>query len=193
MTKYEILLKSGLTVFSINDLMTLWTASSRRAVLESVKGYLKRGKLFRIYQGIYSLSTDYDQLELPQKIFPPCYISYYSALAWHGIIFQYYSDIHLFASNAKVVQLGKQRFVFHQVKPVVLFNQLGVESVDNYLMASRERAICDSLYLSSNLAFDNLNGVDWSKLKEIAQIYNNKRLLKDIKQLITLQKVSDVR
>ena len=51
-------------------------------------------------------------------------------------------------------------------------------------MAGPERAICDSLYLFPNLAFDNLNSVNTQKLSQIATIYHNKRLIQSVKKLI---------
>ena len=53
----------------------------------------------------------------------------------------------------------------------------------NYMIASKERAICDRLYLSKNYYFDNLENVNLEKLEIISEIYN-KRVILDIKKLI---------
>jgi hypothetical protein len=52
------------------------------------------------------------------------------------------------------------------------------------LVASKERAICDVLYLFADYYFDYLEDVDTDKLLEIAQIYNNKRLILSVKKLL---------
>ncbi|MDP3381306.1 MAG: hypothetical protein Q8S84_07580 [bacterium] len=51
------------------------------------------------------------------------------------------------------------------------------------MIASKERAVCDRIYLSKNYYFDNLESINLEKLEEISQIYN-KRVILEIKKLI---------
>lgn len=184
MTKYDLLIKSNYNVFNVDDLVAIWASSNRRDVLESIKGYINREKVFNIFKGVYVLDKNYNKFELAQKLYTPSYITYYSALAVHGIIFQKYSDIHLFASNSKKIVVDGQKYIFHKMKTKVLMNQKGLDVIDNYTLASPERSICDSLYLNKRLTFDNLRNIKKEKLQEISRIYNNKRLEKDILQLL---------
>ena len=61
---------------------------------------------------------------------------------------------------------------------------MGITNKGCYMMASRERAICDRLYLSPQYYLDSLDGVDLDKLAELSQIYN-KRVIRTVQQLIS--------
>jgi predicted transcriptional regulator of viral defense system len=184
MTKYNLLLKSNKNVFTVDDLVLLWSSEDRRKALESVKGYIRAGKLFSVHKGVYSLDEEYSRFELAQKLYTPSYISYLTALAFHGIVFQYYEDIHLFAENSKNIEVGNEKYIFHKAKDRVLYNDKGIIQIDNYNIASPERAVCDSLYLNPNIGFDNLEQIDENKLTQISMIYENKLLIKRVSKLI---------
>ncbi len=185
MTKYDRLIKSGFEVFNVDDLAILWAAKNRRTVLESIKGYIKRGKIYKIYKGIYAINKDYDKCALAQKLFTPSYITYYTALAKHGIIFQHYHEIHMFSVNSKIYEIHNQKYVFHKIKLEVLYNQKGIIVENNYSIATPERALCDSLYLNHTMSFDNLRNINVKELKIMSEIYKNKRLENDVQKLIT--------
>lgn len=184
-TKYDLLIQTNKNIFNVDDLVAIWQSSKRRDALESIKGYIQRGKVFNLYKGIYSLRKDIDNFELAQKLYTPSYISYYSALALHGIIFQKYSDIHLCALNSKTIKINEQKFIYHKVKKSILYNRRGFLSEENYIIASPERAICDSLYLNKNITFDNLRNLDRKKILDISKFYQNKRLEKNIEKLFS--------
>jgi hypothetical protein len=76
------------------------------------------------------------------------------------------------------------KFKFYKIKDSVLLNQLWLEHKKNYIIANKERAICDRIYLSKNYYFDSLEWVDFEKLEEISKIYNNKRVILEVKKLI---------
>lgn len=183
-TRYELLVKSGLKVFNTDDLVALWKTENRRDALESIKGYVNRGKMFNPFKGIYTFALNYEALELAQKLYPPSYITYYTALAKHGLIFQQYKEIHLFGNKTKKFEINGEEYLFHKVKEEILLNEEGIIQENNYSIASPERAVCDSLYLNNNIAFDNLRNIDVQKMLKIGKLYSNKRLEKDIEKLI---------
>ena len=182
-TKYDLLIQTNKNIFNVDDLVAIWQSAKRRDALESIKGYIRRGKIFNPYKGIYSLSKDFNYFELAQKLFTPSYISYYSALALHGIIFQKYNDIHLCALASKVIEINERKIIYHKIRKSILYNQRGLSSEKNYLIASPERAVCDSLYLNKNITFDNSRNLKKEKMLSISKIYQNKRLERDIEQL----------
>ena len=184
MTRLEILQKTESNIFTTDDLAVLWEVSDRRDVIESVKDYIRRERMHSIKKGIYSLNKEYDINELAQKLISPSYISYFTALAAHGIIFQKYSEIHSFALYSKNFTVRDQKYIYHKMSERILYTQEGILNEKNYTIASPERAICDSLYLNKNIAFDNLRNIDIKKSGEISNIYQNKRLEVDIKKLI---------
>ncbi|MBD3300528.1 MAG: hypothetical protein GF347_04200 [Candidatus Moranbacteria bacterium] len=184
MTKITELLKARQKILTIQDLGVIWRENDRKKLIEAIKYYLRKGDLKKIKKGIYYIEKDFDDFELAQKIVPVSYISFYTALNKHGVVFQYYKNIHSMALKTKNVKVEDKIFKYHQIKSDIFFNSLGIEQKENYLIASKERAICDSLYLKPKLAFDNLSGLDVEKLLKIAGIYENQNLLKEIKKLI---------
>ena len=51
------------------------------------------------------------------------------------------------------------------------------------MIASKERAFLDIMYINKDYYFDNLIGIDWDKVFKILPIYNNKRMTKKIKEI----------
>lgn len=194
MTKIEKLLIHPNSVHTTQDLSVIWNITNKKDLWNVIRYYLRTKKLTRIHKGIYAkLPTTslkpYTSFELGQKLITPSYISFYTALAKHGIISQYYESIHLAALISKSLQVDNQTFVYHKIKDSVFYDPTGIEDQTIYQMAGPERAICDSLYLFPNLAFDNLDSIDTQKLSQIATIYHNKRLIQSVKKLIkTIQK-----
>ncbi len=183
MTKTEKLLASGFKLFTVQDLMTIWNISEKEKLWSLIRYYLRAGKLKKVYKGIYSIG-EYDELELAQKLLKPSYISFYTALVFHGISFQYYDSVHAMALVSKKAAVNNKQFVYHKLKEKVFYNSLGIENKKAYVLAGPERAVADSLYLAPTLAFDNLDKVNKQKLKEVVKIYDNKALEKRVNLLI---------
>lgn len=187
MTKYEILFKSGQRVFNTQDLFALWKIKDKTALYSIIQYYVRTGKLKKIYKGTYALG-EYTSEEFGQKIVVLSYVSFYTALAAHGIIFQFYDEYHFMATISKKISTLENIFVYHKLNEEIFFDSRGIEDLGTYQMASPERAICDSLYLVPGLAFDSLNGVDLDELLDLATIYNNVRLLKEIRDIVTIER-----
>lgn len=181
MTKIEILLRSSQTVFTVSDLAVLWQISERKKLWEVIKYYVRKKRLQKVYRGIYVIDPHYSPLELVVNLLPPAYISLETALGIHGINIQYQSDIHAISLTSKVITLPTgSRCVFHQVKDFILFDQTGLQQEKNFLLASPERAICDTFYLHPHFVFDNVHIVNTQKLLEVVTIYHNQSLKKRI-------------
>jgi predicted transcriptional regulator of viral defense system len=179
-SNYEILLKDKATVFDTTDLTMLWGYSGSNKASELARYYTNKNKLFRLRQGLYSVVDNPDPYLVAQKLLCPSYISFYTALRHHGVIFQWYETVFSAALSPKVIKIGDQRYQYNQLKSSILFNPLGIEQHDGYNMASIERAICDTLYTFPAASFDNLRAVDPIKLVAIAKIYNKPKLYKSL-------------
>jgi predicted transcriptional regulator of viral defense system len=179
-TNYEILLKDKATVFDTTDLRLLWGYAGDDKASELARYYTNKNKLFRLRQGLYSVVDNPDPYLVSQKLLCPSYISFYTALRHHGIIFQWYETVFSAALHPKMIRIGEQGYQYNQLKASVLFNPLGIEQHKGYNMASIERAICDTLYIFPNASFDNLRSVDPDKLVAIAKIYNSPKLYKSL-------------
>lgn len=187
MTKAELLLSSSQTVFTVDDLAVLWQMTDRSRLWESIKYYLRTNRLHSIQRGVYALSEDYSPFEAAVKLFPPAYISYTSALAYHGAFFQYSSEIHVMAQASKRLKvMSGQVFIYHQLKNYILLNQIGIEKLDGYWMATLERAICDTSYLVPSFVFEHLDNVNPQILEQLSKFYGNKSLQNRIKRIISI-------
>jgi len=179
-SKIEQLLESNQKVFSIEDLAHIWSENDFVKVKELAGYYADNNRIFRIKNGLYSVIEKPDILEVAQHLVSPSYISYHTALSIHGINFQFYSDIHCISHRKRIIKVQGSTVIYHQIKPEILFNPIGIMAEKGYNLASPERAMCDSLYLSPGLGFDNLNKINVETLFEIAEIYSNKTLVKSL-------------
>jgi hypothetical protein len=100
-----------------------------------------------------------------------------------GINFQYYQKIFVASYLSREIKTNEQMYYYRKIKDSILTNSLGLESKDNYSIASPERAFLDVIYLNKDYHFDNLSILNWDKVFEILSIYgNNKRMNKTLRQ-----------
>jgi len=180
----NLILRSNKSVFSFTDIALLWQDSSQAARVR-LNYYLKKGYLYKPCKGFYAKDEDYSYLELGNKIYTPSYISFETVLIEAGIIFQTSSKICLASYLSREIQVSKQAYIFHKIKDNVLTSPEGLELRDNYFVASFERAFLDTLYIYKNYYFDNLEVLNWNKVKEMVPIYNNKRLEREVKNYLS--------
>ncbi|MCX6736984.1 MAG: hypothetical protein NTW73_02805 [Candidatus Parcubacteria bacterium] len=176
------LMKSKKTVFTFKDLLLLWKETNVNFVKKKIHRYVKAGKMNSIRKGIYSKDKDYDKYELATKIYTPSYISLETVLGAAGVTFQFYGQIFVISYQTKEIKIDEQKYSYKKIKDTILTNQTGIESRENYNIASPERAFLDVIYLYKNYYFDNPSILDWNKVYEILPIYgNNKRMIKTVK------------
>ena len=177
-----VLLRSPQTIFSTKDAALLWNENDNSVVTDRLKKYVKSGKLFRAYRGLYAKDQKFDQFELATRIYTPSYVSFETVLTREGVNFQYYGNIFVASYINREINVGEQKITFVRMKDYVLSNTVGIEHKDGYAIASRERAFLDRVYVSKDYHFDNLANLNWDKVFEILPIYHNKRLDKKIKE-----------
>lgn len=178
----ETLLRSPQTIFSTKDAALLWNENDNSIVTDRLKKYVKSGKLFRAYRGLYAKDQKFDYFELATRIYTPSYISFETVLTREGVNFQYYGNIFVASYINREILIGEQKVTFVRTKDYVLSNTSGIEHTDGYAIATRERAFLDRVYVSKDYHFDNLANLNWDKVFEILPIYHNKRLDKKVKQ-----------
>ena len=170
------------TVFSFKDLLLQWGQSSTPTQLAAKINYrVKHGDLYQIRRGLYAKNTNYNHLELATKILTPAYISFETVLSAAGINFQYYGQIFVASYQTRTITCDKESYIFKQIKSTILTNNTGIETHQNYAIASPERAFLDTVYLNTQYHFDNLEPLNWDKVYEILPIYGgNKSMLKRV-------------
>lgn len=177
------LLKSRLTVFSTEDLVLLWQISNQNYLKAKIYRLVKDKKLVRLRNGLYVLDKNYNPEELANKLLLPSYISFETALAAAGIVFQYDSRIYSAAAQSRQITCDNRYFVYRKIKESALRNNIGIEQINNCVIATPERAVVDTLYLMPDFYFDNLDNIDWDLCFGIAQVFQNKSLILRIKTL----------
>ena len=171
------LMRSKKTVFTFKDLILLWGESDVNFVKKKIHRYVKAGKMNAVRKGIYSKDKNYDKYELATRIYTPSYISLETVLGAAGITFQLYGQIFVASYTTKEIECNGQKYSYNKIKDTILTNQAGVESRENYNIASQERAFLDVIYLNKDYHFDNLSALNWEKVREILPIYGgNKRM-----------------
>jgi len=177
------LMRSKKTVFTFKDLILLWGESDVNFVKKKIHRYVKSGKMNSVRKGIYSKDKNYDKYELATKIYTPSYVSFETVLGQAGITFQHYNQIFVASYTKREITADDQKYSYKRIKDTILTNPAGIESKDNYSIATPERAFLDVVYLNKDYHFDNLNPLNWDKVFEILQIYGgNKRMEKMVKK-----------
>lgn len=172
------LLKTKKTVFRKRDIANILDFRSEGAIDKFLYRAKRSWDILHIQRWIYVLD-DYDKKELSCKLRQKSYISLETVLLWEGIIFQHYDTIFSVSDDSRVLNVDDWQYSYSKIHDDILLNPLGIYHKNNYSIASKERAVCDKLYLSSGYYFDNLEGIDFEKLEQISKIYN-KRLQKEI-------------
>ncbi|MBI2995122.1 MAG: hypothetical protein HYY52_00215 [Candidatus Melainabacteria bacterium] len=170
------------TVFTFKDISLIWGETETDLVKSKINYYVKTGKLYAIRRGIYAKDKNYDRLELGTKIYTPSYVSLQTILEEEGIIFQYHKSIFVISYQTREITCGGNRIVYKKIKDIVLSNKTGLEKMEGYFVASKERAFLDTLYLYGEYYFDNLKPIKWDLCFQILPIYKNKNLAKRLKK-----------
>ena len=176
------ILKSKKTVFTFKDISILWGLTDRRSAVAGINYYVSTGDLYRIRRGIYAKDKDYDKVELASRIYTPAYVSFETVLARAGMIFQYYSQIFVASYLTRELIIDGQTYVYRKIKDTVLTDAAGVLNQDGTAIATKERALLDTIYINTDYHFDNIGALDWHKVFDILPLYNNKRMAKKVRE-----------
>lgn len=180
MNKKDIfeIFRSKSTVFTFKEISLMLGETNLNLFKRRVNHYVKTGRLLSPRKGIYAKDKNYDPFELATKIFTPSYISLETVLLKEGVIFQYYKSIFVISYLSREIVCNKQKYVFKKLKNIALNNTKGIKKKENCLVASKERAFLDAIYLYGNYHFDNLRTINWDICFRLAPIYDNKSLIK---------------
>lgn len=186
MTKGDYLqsiLRSKKTVFTIKDVSLLWQDVDTNAAKSRLNYYVRTGNLYRIRRGIYAKSKSYEKLDLATRICTPSYVSFETILLKEGIIFQYQTTITLASYCSRTIEVDNQKYSYQKIKEDVLLNPLGILHEKETSIASKERALLDTLYIHADYHFDNTRLLDWNVVFTMLPMYDNKRMQKKVHSL----------
>jgi predicted transcriptional regulator of viral defense system len=141
---------------------------------------------------------------IANRIYAPSYISFESALSWHGLIPEgVFSITSATSKKTKTFYTPQGTFIYHHLKPQLHFGYR-LERIENqvYKMAELEKVLLDYLYLHSEMKAvedfeawrintDQLNReLDREKLQKYLSLFSNKALNERVERL--LKYVEDV-
>ncbi|MCX6808490.1 MAG: hypothetical protein NTW50_02380 [Candidatus Berkelbacteria bacterium] len=178
-----LLYRSNKTVFSVKDLALMWQVNNPNYLKTKINRLIKTGKIYFIRKGFYSLDNNYDKIELANKMIIPSYLGLYSVLAKEGVNFQYDSRIYSVTNQSRTINVENTSYIYRKIADSALLNPIGLNFLGNKTIATKERTIADTLYLSPDFTFDKLVDVDWTLCLQIAKIYKSKKLILQIKKL----------
>lgn len=157
-------------VFHARDLANLWQIKSNNTLYTTLKRYVQRGLLFRVYKGLYSLvpTGEISPWLLGIKaLHEYSYVSTETVLIEAGIIQQNIDWITLVSSKSKKFSLGKNNYWSRQLADKFLFNPMGVVERDGVFVANLERAVADLLYFNQKAYLDGASQINWKKVKKL--------------------------
>src|SRR3989339_644008 len=133
------------TYFSINDIRKFYKGEMKSLPV-IISRLEKKGILKKIIKGYYTFDLnllDYEDFACTYK--RPSYISLEYALYHHGLIDQLPETITLITSGkSQTINTNEKILEYSHIKRDLFF---GYEIVGNMLMATKEKAILDELYL----------------------------------------------
>ncbi len=157
--KLDQLLKSNQKLLHTQDLALLWGIENRNTLITTIKRYVKKGVLFRVIKGLYSVIPidEINEFELGTSLIHKyCYISCETVLYLEGVINQKIYPITYISSVSKKIILNGKQYIYRQAKPELLFDNNGIVEKDGYYIATKERAISDMRYFNPRYYFDNI-------------------------------------
>lgn len=158
------------TVFHAHDLAVLWGIFNKNTLHTTLKRYVARGLLHRIYKGLYALQTldKIDETFLGAKaIHHYCYVSTETVLVRAGVIMQHLPSITFASDISRKFTIDGHSYIVRKIADRFLYNAIGIERVRGVLTASPERACADILSFNPRAYFDAPQRLYWNRVREI--------------------------
>lgn len=161
--------------FSFSDLqliLGLGKLSTNKRIIDLVKsGFLLKPAKNIFVPSFYNI----DVISIANHLVQPAYLSFESALSFHGV-WEKPLDIITFATTEKNQnrEIGHKRVMWSRIKRNLFF---GFKTESNFMIAEKEKALCDLLYLVSmgkaqlNESDINMTKIDDNKFNEFLESY----------------------
>jgi len=163
----------GEIIFHAQDLANLWQIKSKNTLYTALKRYARKGLLFRVYKGLYSIKPI-------NKINPwllgikalhgQAYVSCETILAQAGVINQNIGNITLISSKSKKFSVAGHSYYSRKLQDKYLQQTAGIIFKNGIRTAAVERAAADLLYFNPRYFFDNRKRINWREVKKIQKL-----------------------
>lgn len=165
-----LIYQSPSTVFTTGELALLFGETDGNRLKSRLHYYVVKGVLSNPRRGIYT-KPNFSYEELATKLYTPSYISLETVLLKEGVIFQHYETIFVISYLTRTIKVGDREICYRRVTDKILNDSRGLVNMGNYVVAIKERAFLDALYLYKNYFFDNLAKIDKNVLKKLLPVY----------------------
>lgn len=174
---------SSLQLFTLTTLRDLIDVAKTSSFFKVINRLVGSGVLVRIERNKYVLKNyTGSEFSLANFIYDSSYISFESALSYYGIVSQFpYEVTSATIKQTRSKEFNGKAYGYYHIKKELFWGYL---KEDNYLIAEKEKALLDQLYLSSkgikkvHLEEDNLSFLDKPKLKSYIEKYPQTRQFK---------------
>ena len=149
MTTYKHLnklIQSNKKLFSSLDIQEIFGVKSKRTLTEIIRKFVDEKILTKLERGKYLLTdANLSDFEIAQFLYAPSYISFETALNYHGILSQFPVEITSATTKFPVQKVIQGKLYSYSKIKVNLFTGYYKES--NFLIAYPEKALFDQLYM----------------------------------------------
>jgi hypothetical protein len=132
---------------------------------------VESGQLLSLRRGLYTTRKDLDPLCLAGSIYGPSYVSYETALSWHGLIPERVAEtVCATIKRPAVFENGFGCFRYRHIPPTVY--PIGIlrmtQSDLPFLLASPTKALCDQIALEAGFRSmsDVRRWLEWVRMEE---------------------------
>lgn len=162
--------ESSTQLFTLKTLREHLNIDKSGSLFNIVNRLIESGVLIKIERNKYGLKKySCSEFELANFIYEPSYVSFESALSFYGILSQFpYEVTSATLGQTRSKKFNEKEYGYYHLKKSLFW---GYIKEDNYLIADKEKAFLDQLYLSSkgikkiHLEEYDLSLINKSKLK----------------------------
>ncbi len=141
----EKALKSGRAVFSVQQLSNL-IGKPKAIATVYLNRLVKAGLAKKVLQG--KISFIEDDFAIASQLYEPCYVSFSSALYFHGLLSQVPAKVECAATKNSRSYPGLG-ICYHRLPPALFFGFENRKKGESYvMMADKEKAVLDMAYLN---------------------------------------------
>ena len=168
----NLITQSKRKFLTTKDLDALISTESKRTLEDIVKRLVSGKVLTQLERGKYYVTNmQVSDFEVAQFLYAPSYISFETALNYHGILSQFPLEITSATTKRRTTKLiNDKAFSYAKINSKIF---TGYYKEDDYLMAYPEKALFDQLYMISKSikTEEYLDEMDYSQIdvKEVGK------------------------
>jgi len=175
-------------ILSSTDLMKVLNSTNKNTIYITIGRLVEKGILKKLSKGLYiNVAKPPDKFEIANHLYSPSYVSLESALYRHGVIAQApYVITSVTPKKTKRKNAEGTDFEYVHIASKYFF---GYRNDNNVLIATREKALLDLLYLIAkksrrfNLASIDYKEIDRKQLKIYLKSYSFLPLVNLLKRI----------